>query len=114
MLDCLSTFTKYSVISSHVLFLLCLSNCGTIWSVDRWRAAGRADDGPPRTSAWPRRLVQLLIGTVYFGAAFTKMHTDGFMSGDQIRFWLLTNVNNSNPLGEHLAMYPGVTGMPPV
>lgn len=108
MLDCLSTFTKYSVISSHVLFLLCLSNCGAIWSVDRWRAGDPADHGPPRTSAWPRRLVQLLIGTIYFGAAFTKMHTDGFMSGDQIRFWLITNMNNSNPLGEHLAMYPEI------
>lgn len=108
MLDCLSTFTKYSVISSHVLFLLCLSNCGVIWSVDRWRTASPADHDPPRTSAWPRRLVQLLIGTIYFGAAFTKMHTDGFMSGDQIRFWLLTNMNNSNPLGEHLAMYPEI------
>ncbi|MEO2031028.1 MAG: HTTM domain-containing protein [Planctomycetaceae bacterium] len=106
MLDSLSTFTKYSVISSHVLFLLSLSSCGAIWSVDYWRTRHHEDSKPPKASAWPRRLIQLLIGLVYFGAAFTKMHTDGFMSGDQIRFWLLTNMNNPNPLGEHLAMYP--------
>ncbi len=106
MLDCLSTFTKYSVISSHVMFLLIFSNCGAIWSVDRWRAQGRGERDLPKSSAWPRRLIQLLVGLIYFGATFTKMHTDGFISGDQIRFWLLTNVNNANPLGEQLAMFP--------
>jgi HTTM domain len=117
MLDCLSTFTKYSVISSHLLFLLTLSNCGAIWSIDSWRrrSVGDRNAGTERNtmnaamgSVWPRRLVQLLIGLIYFGAAFTKMHTDGFMSGDQIRFWLLTNMNNDNPLGEWLAMYPWI------
>lgn len=106
MLDCLSTFTKYSVISSHILLLLSLSSCGSIWSVDAWRSRTSASANPPVSAAWPRRLMQLLIGLIYFGAAFTKMHTDGFMSGDQIRFWLLTNVNNANPLGEALAMFP--------
>lgn len=106
MLDCLSTFTKYSVISSHILLLLSLSSCGSIWSVDAWRSGASASERPPVSAAWPRRLMQLLIGLIYFGAAFTKMHTDGFMSGDQIRFWLLTNVNNDNPVGEALAMFP--------
>ncbi len=108
MLDCVSTFTKYSVISSHILLLLSLSSCGSIWSVDRWRSGQAADKGPPKSAIWPRRLLQLLIGLIYFGAAFTKMHTDGFMSGDQIRFWLITNVNNPNPAGELLAMYPEI------
>lgn len=106
MLDCLSTFTKYSVISSHILLLLSLSSCGSIWSIDAWRNRTAEQSPPPQSAAWPRRLMQLLIGLIYFGAAFTKMHTDGFMSGDQIRYWLLTNVNNANPLGEALAMFP--------
>jgi hypothetical protein len=119
MLDSLSTSTKYSAITSHVLLLLSLSNCGAIWSIDRWRSRRtktRDADGVcefstqlfGRSAAWPRRLIQLLIGMVYFGAAFTKMHTDGFMSSDQLRYWLLTNVNNSNPLGELLALYPSL------
>ncbi|MEO1981380.1 MAG: HTTM domain-containing protein [Fuerstiella sp.] len=114
MLDYLSTLTKYSVISSHVLLLLLLSNCGAIWSVDRLRSRSRNDsrgENPSggrssRAAAWPRRLIQLFIGIVYFGAAFTKMHIVGFLSGDQIRFWLLTNMNGPKPLGEWLAMYP--------
>ena len=116
MLDYLSTMTKYSVVSSHVLMLLLLSNCGAIWSVDHWRSRKRRDShaeirtGPPlpRAAAWPRRLLQLFIGIVYFGAAFTKMHTIGFLSGDQIRFWLLTNMNGAKPLGEWLSMYPAL------
>ncbi|GIT28627.1 MAG: hypothetical protein Ct9H300mP1_06730 [Planctomycetaceae bacterium] len=46
--------------------------------------------------AWPRRLMQLLIGLIYLGAAITKIHTPTFFSGDQLRFWLMTDVNNSN------------------
>ncbi len=103
MLDSLSTFTKYSVISSHVLLLLTLSDCGAVWSIDAWRRRGQA---ARRSPVWPRRLVQLLVGLIYFGASFTKLHTDGFISGDQIRYWLLTNLNNANPLGEYLALYP--------
>ena len=60
------------------------------------------------SSVWPLRLVQLLIGLIYFGAALTKMHTGGFLSGDQICYWLLTNINNDNPLGKLLAVYPAV------
>ena len=112
MLDCLSTMTKYSVIASHILLLLSVSSCGAVWSVDQWRArknqVGEAARGIARSAIWPRRLVQLLISVIYFGAAFTKLHTGGFMSGDQIRYWLLTDLNDSNPLGEHLALYPAL------
>ncbi len=116
MLDSLSSMTKYSVIASHVLFLLSFSNCGCLWSIDSYRRKARSSHGTAATApeddlrgrAWPRRLIQLLIGLIYFGAAFTKMHTDGFLSADQIRYWLLTNLNNENPIGEYLALYPAV------
>ena len=108
MLDCLSTFTKYSVIASHVLLLLSFSRCGAVWSVDAWlsrqKQPGRI--APPEFPAWPRRLIQLLIGLVYFGAAVTKIHTPTFFSGDQLRFWLMTDVNNANAIGEQLTLYP--------
>ena len=114
LLDSLSTITKYSVIATHVLFLLSLSNCGAVWSVDVWLKGKwpkrEAQDGRPtewtRHPAWQRRLLQLLFGAIYFGAAITKMHTPGFLTGDQMLFWMMTNVNNSNPLGEYLTLYP--------
>ena len=107
MLDTLSTMTKYSVIAAHTLLMLSLSDCGAVWSVDAWRRR-LADPGhQPRTSAvWPRRLIQLMIGLCYFGAAMTKVHTAGYFSGDQLRFWTLTDYNNHNPVGEWFSLYP--------
>ncbi len=106
-LDAISTMTKYSVITSHVLLLLACSHCGKLWSIDAWLAkrAGHEPDyaaGP----AWPRRCLQLLIGIVYFGAAITKMNTPAFLSGDQLQFWMLTHINFKHPLGELLSLYP--------
>jgi len=108
LLDCLSTFTKYSAIASHVLLLLSFSRCGAVWSVDAWLARRTQPDllDPPRFPAWPRRLMQLFIGMVYLGSAITKIHTPTFFSGDQLRFWLMTDVNNANPMGEQLTLYP--------
>ena len=104
MLDSVSTMTKYSVIASHVLLLLTLSRCGSVWSVDSLLK------GSPRekTALWPQRLIQLLIGIVYFGAAITKMHTPEFFSGDQMTFWMLSHVNFANPGGELLSQYPWI------
>jgi len=117
LFDAVSTMTKYSVISSHALFLLCMSNCGAIWSVDSWlqrnrqqrhNAAGRLSAEWPRSAVWPRRLMQLLIGCVYFGAGITKMHTSGFLTGEQLQTWLVTNLNYRNPVGEYLAQFPSL------
>lgn len=115
LLDCLSTLTKYSAIAAHGLLILSISNCGTVWSLDSFlkrralRRSGTDDTDllqPQRFPVWPRRLLQLMIGIVYLGAAFTKMHTPAFFSSDQMLHWLMTNVNNSNPVGEYLSFYP--------
>ncbi len=120
LLDCLGTLTKYSVIASHGLLILSLSNCGAIWSIDallsRRTKSSRTDRRrlrmpyEPSASAygdvWPRRIMQFLIGLIYLGAAFTKMHTPAFFSSDQMRHWMLTNVNNANPVGEWMAGFP--------
>jgi len=115
LLDCLSTLTKYSAIAAHGLLILSLSNGGSVWSIDSFlrrralRRSGTEDPEllkPQRYAVWPRRLMQLMIGIVYLGAAFTKMHTPAFFSSDQMLHWLLTNVNNSNPFGEYLSYYP--------
>lgn len=113
MLDCVSTMTKYTVIASHVFFILSLSRCGDIWSVDAWLARRKRnldptapEYEPPKSPAWPRRLLQLLIGFVYFGAAMTKIHTPSFFTGDQLQYWMLTHLNYRHPIGEFFSLYP--------
>jgi hypothetical protein len=112
MLDTLSSLTKFHSISTHFLLLLALSPCGTLWSVDAWLAGrrvrwpGEIDAGYRQFPVWPRRLVQCMVAVVYFAAAITKMQTPTYFSGDQLYFWLLTNVNASNPLGEYMSLWP--------
>ena len=119
MIDSLSTITKYSVIATHMLLLLSVSDCGSVWSVDAW-LSGRNRRGlfpdiapvrPARTPAWPRRLMQIMVGVVYLGAAITKMHTAAFFNGDQLLFWLMTHYNHAHPVGEHLTQYPAIIVM---
>jgi hypothetical protein len=110
LMDCMSTITKFTVIATHLLLLLGLSHCGAVWSVDSWLArrgsAGPVDPESLRFPVWPQRLVQLLLGFIYFGAAITKMHTPAFFSGDQLMYWMMTYINNKHPLGDLLAQYP--------
>jgi hypothetical protein len=113
MLDCVSTMTKYTVIATHMMFILALSECGSLWSVDAWLAGRKRSHCPGEASiqrrrfpAWPRRLLQIHIGAVYFGAAITKMHTPTFFTGDQLVFWMQTHINVQHPLGEYLSLFP--------
>jgi hypothetical protein len=118
LLDALSTLTKYTVIASHLLLLLTLSNCGALWSLDAWRKRGDrpldaegADGNFSQAAIWPARLVQLLVAVVYLGAAITKMHTPAFFNGDQLMYWTMTYVNNVHPLGDWLSQHPLVLSM---
>ena len=107
-LDGIGSLNKYTAIGTHLLALLALSRCGEVWSVDaaaRRRAAGGAVE-PRRFPAWPRRLIQLHIGLVYFGAAFTKLHMAEFFTGDQMTYWMATHVNRFHPLGPTMVEYP--------
>lgn len=113
MLDYVSTLTKYTVIATHVLFLLTLSASGSLWSVDAWLAGRKKNHWPGQPSAeyqkfpcWPRRLLQLFIGVVYFGAAITKMHTPLFFTGDMLQYWMQTHINFKHPIGEYMSLYP--------
>jgi hypothetical protein len=112
MLDCLSTGSKYTVIATHLLLLLSLSNCGELWSVDAWikrraRKNSFSVPGPDlRAPIWPQRLAQLLFGMIYFGAAVTKLHMPEFFTGDQLIYWMMTYINNEHPLGDYMSQYP--------
>lgn len=113
-LDAISTITKYTVISNHLLLLLALSQCGSLWSVDAWLKRKNRKNPIPGEPArirekfpvWPARLAQIFIGIVYLGAAATKLHTPDYFTGDQLKFWMVTNINYSNPVGDLLSLYP--------
>lgn len=107
LLDGVGTMTKYSAIGSHLLLLLTISNCGLVWSVDamlRQRRFG-PDYVPPVGSIFATRLMQLLFCFIYFGAAVTKIQTAAFFTGEQMRYWMLSNWNYDNPVGEAMAMW---------
>ena len=107
LMDSISTITKYTVISTHALLLLSLSGCGRVWSIDAWLARGRADGEPPRTAPiWPQRLLQILLGMIYFGAAITKLHTPAFLGGEQLEFWLITHLYLHQHFGDLLWEHP--------
>lgn len=111
LMDGIGTMTKYSVIANHLLLLLTVSPCGRLWSVDEWlrkRRSGNAVAVPQAFPVWPVRLMQLLFAFVYFGAAMTKIQTEAFFSGEQMRYWMLSNWNYENPVGEFVAMWPPV------
>ncbi|MCP4171822.1 MAG: HTTM domain-containing protein [Fuerstiella sp.] len=105
-LDGVGTLTKYSVIASHMLLLLSLSHAGSVWSVDAFlkKRSGDVNVLPPRFPVWPARLVQLLFAFIYFGASITKIQTAEFFSGEQMRYWMLSDWNYENPVGEIVAM----------
>lgn len=115
LLDTLGTLTKYTAVSLHVFLLLSLSNCGSVWSVDSWLQLRQTNKNDvPLSSIWPQRLIQLLIGFVYLGAAATKVHTSGYFDGEQMYYWSVSNLNFPNPLGEWMSLYPSlmvVSGM---
>ncbi len=107
LLDGVATMTKYSVIAIHLLLLLSVSHAGAVWSVDAYlkKRSGAAGAWPPRCAVWPARLVQLLFASMYFGASITKIQTAAFFSGEQMRYWMLSNWNYENPIGEAMAMW---------
>lgn len=109
-IDMLSTITKYTVISTHIFLLLSLSQCGRVWSVDAWlkeRQLGESWHHDLRlATVWPQRLMQLFLGIVYLAASVTKMHTPAYFSGDQLKYWVLSDINHYNPIGEVFGIFP--------
>lgn len=114
--DMASSMTKFTVISAHVLLLLSLSNCGGIWSVDSWLARRRDPGRTPLSErpawalapVWPHRLLLIMIGATYLGAAITKLHMPEFITGEAISYWIMSNPNFRHFIGEWMTQYPGL------
>lgn len=117
MIDCIGTITKYSCVGTHALLILSMSRCGDVWSVDAWRKGFTKRETPwpgepktayPASPMWTRRLLQLCVGFIYFGAGVTKLKTTEFFSGNQLISWMITNVNFEHGIGEFMAMHPAL------
>lgn len=106
-LDLTTSFAKNTVIGLHALIVMGLSGAGRCWSLDRCLSAA-AKDPPPLIFAWPRRLLQLLVCSVYLGAAITKIKNPAFASGSLLEFSLLDDQWGSGPFGLWLSTLPHV------
>ncbi|HEV8004300.1 MAG TPA: HTTM domain-containing protein [Planctomycetaceae bacterium] len=115
LLDILASLNKSSAIASHVLFFLCWSQCGAVWSVDSWLARRRLLrqgvppellPGPPSSPLWPRRLIQLLLVTVYVSAGAIKLQLRTYFTGEHLQTWMLSTIHTPNLLGGSLALHP--------
>lgn len=115
-IDMASSMTKFTVISAHVLLLLSLSGCGKVWSVDSWLASRRNPGRAPLSErpawalspVWPQRLLMIMIGATYLGAAITKLHMPEFITGEAINYWIMSNPNFRHFIGEWMTQYPGL------
>jgi hypothetical protein len=89
----------YLLISATAL--IAFTPCGRSYSLDRWRALGRAEArGLPRPAERGRLGAQTLIAVqlsaVYFWGAFDKL-TPGWLRGDKLESQLLFYVFDSDP-----------------
>jgi hypothetical protein len=117
MLDILSSLNKSSAIASHLLFFLCFTPCGAVWSIDSWLARRRllrngvscelmpAASLSPR---WPRRLMQIFLAVVYLSAGVTKLPLRGYFTGEHLQTWMLSTIHTPNVLGGYVAMHPSL------
>ncbi|WP_166820367.1 HTTM domain-containing protein [Thalassoroseus pseudoceratinae] len=103
--DAISTLTKYNAIAIHLFVFLAFTQSGAVWSVDAWLRR-RWLSAVPLSPVWPRRLMQLLVCGVYWGAAITKIRLPDFATGDLLEFSLLDDAYGGTYLGHWLAVHP--------
>jgi hypothetical protein len=116
LLDILGTLNKSSAIASHLMLLLCFSQCGTVWSIDNWLARRRLIrtgmlerlPGPVAAPRWPRRMMQIVLATVYLSAAMTKFQVRAYFTGEHLQTWMLSTIHTPNLLGGYLALHPAL------
>jgi hypothetical protein len=103
LLDLPGSMSKYGLLAAHVLLLLVPSQCGAVLSVDALGRRRDGDEGLPKVPVWPRRLIQLLVVSLYLGAAVTKLRIPGVINGDWMVQSLLNEDAGRHPLGQLLA-----------
>lgn len=73
------------------LFLLCLSRCGSAYSLDEWWRSrrGQASDGPTQIPAWPRMLMIFQLCLAYGVAGWAKTGPT-YLEGNSL-YYVLAN-----------------------
>jgi hypothetical protein len=106
--------SAYDVLIPNIAFVLILSGCGRALSIDAalWRlrrgtdppASGVANgDVVPRTATrWPRILLVVQIGFLYFGSAIMKASSGWIPGGDASALWFILH----QPLWARFADWP--------
>lgn len=79
------------------LFYLMFAQAGAIWSVDHLRRQRRqarlgrqGEEGPVTVSAWPIRLMQIQLCTIYLFTGLYKLGSDWF-TGEAV-YWVLNDI----------------------
>ena len=105
LLDAAGTLTKYTAISLHLLLLMSFAQPGGAWSIDAWRRSRRGR-GVLLAPKWPRRLLGILVASIYLGAAITKIRLPDFATGDLLEFSLLDDAFGGRGIGLWLVTKP--------
>ena len=75
-----------------LLFLLMLSPCGAVWSVDRlWRRARGDDAAILLVSPWPICVLLLQMAFIYFCNGVYKLHGESWRDGDSL-YYVMHNI----------------------
>ncbi|MDA1015664.1 MAG: HTTM domain-containing protein [Planctomycetota bacterium] len=111
LIDYPLTLRKDTVISIHLLLLLALTRCDAVWSLDRRFAMQRCLNSghalsTPLSPELSRRLMHVLLLSIYWGAAITKFHMPDFFNGELLEFSLLDERWGRPVIGHRLADFP--------
>ena len=83
------------------LFYLLWTDCGTVWSVDTWRARRRAGGASDLPREWPviapLQLVRFQLALIYFSAGLWKLHSDEWRDGSAVYYVLNSNLYQRFP-----------------
>jgi len=95
-------------VTGMILFIMPLSACGRIWSIDEWIARRQGRSLPPLTgeeARWPIQFARVAITLLMFGAGVNKLRSSGipWITSDTMRTYLILK---EAPLGLWLAQWP--------
>ena len=76
--------SAYDILITNTLFVLILSGCGAALSLD-----ARRDPAGATVARWPRMLLVLQIGLLYFGSALMKASSGWVPGGDASALWYI-------------------------
>ncbi len=80
-----TTYLNHYYFVSLVVFLLLMTPCARVWSVDAWRSGGKEGQSVPLWTHWALRI---MVALVYFYAGFAKLSADWLLNAQPMHQWL--------------------------